>query len=274
MHTSHWNIWKIKCATIVHIIRISVISISGRMVTCRGWLQMLAVDLQRFAITFVFTWVVGCVWLQPSCRSTGSLNSVVLVWVILHDPCTFCLSVPLDGLSLVNEDGDLRVFFPRNSFVTNTTLTHTNSPRMAGGATGNDHIVCYSDSLPAGLGQVPWYNNGGARQLLPCIIPCGDCGGRCVGNGGVGVDPPLSGLTDIHMYTDSSGYVNQDLECQAPNGLSAFIGVYLESGGEMVLWHISGNKWLQQCKHTVCCRCVHWIFRNLQRKCYMVVTNT
>ena len=30
----------------------------------------------------------------------------------------------IDGLSLLNEDGELRVFFPNNSFVTNTTLTH------------------------------------------------------------------------------------------------------------------------------------------------------
>ena len=153
----------------------------------------------------------------------------------LYDPCTFCLSVPLDDLSLVNEDGGLRVFFPNNSFVTNTTLTHTNSPRMEGGATGNDHIVCYGGSLQTGLDQVPWYNNGGTRQLLPCITPCLDCGGRCVGNGAIGVDPPLTGQTDIHMFTNSHRYVNQDLECRAPNGLSAFIGVYLKNGGEMVL---------------------------------------
>ena len=139
----------------------------------------------------------------------------------------------LDGLSLVNEDGGLRVFFPRNSFVTNTTLTHTNSPRTAGGATGNDHIVCYGGNLQAG--QVPWYNNGGARQLSACATPCIDCADRCVGNGGVGVDPPLNGQTDIYMFTSVASYVNQDLECQSPNGLSAFIGVYLENGGELVV---------------------------------------
>ena len=50
--------------------------------------------------------------------------------MILCHPYTLCLSVLLDGLSLVNEDGGLRVFFPRNSFVTNTTLTHTNCPRV------------------------------------------------------------------------------------------------------------------------------------------------
>ena len=90
----------------------------------------------------------------------------------------------LDGLSLVNEDGGLRVFFPRNSFVTNTTLTDTNSPRQFFGDTaiGDDHIVCYGGNLQAG--QVPWYYNGGTRQLLACPSPCEDCGGRCKGNGG------------------------------------------------------------------------------------------
>ena len=76
------------------------------------------------------------------------------------------------------------------------------------------------------------YNNGGTRQLPACDTPCIDCGGHCIGNGGVGVDPPLNGQTDIHMYTNVDSYVNQDLECRAPNGLAAFIGVYLESGGE------------------------------------------
>ena len=143
----------------------------------------------------------------------------------------------VDGLSLVNEDGGLRVFFPRNSFVTNTTLTHTNSPRQFPGGTaiGDDHIVCYGGNLQAGLGQVPWYNNGGTRQLVACHSPCRDCGGLCHSNSGVNVDPPLTGQTDIHMYTNVGAYVNQDLECRAPNGLSALIGMYLESGGELVL---------------------------------------
>ena len=158
----------------------------------------------------------------------------MLVWVILCDLCTFCLSVPLDGLSLLNEDDGLRVFFPRNSFVTNTTLTHTNNPRVQspGAPAGNDHIVCYGGSLQAGLDQVPWYNNGGTRQLVACVGPCNDCGGRCAGNGGVGVDSPLNGQTDIHMYTSSPAYVNQDLECRVSGGQSAFIGVYLKNGGE------------------------------------------
>ena len=143
----------------------------------------------------------------------------------------------LDGLSLLNEDGGLRVFFPNNSFITNTTLTLTNSPRQLSGSTalGDDHIVCYGGNLLAGLGQVPWYNNDGTRQLLACVDPCTDCGSLCRGNGGVGVDPPFNGQTDIHMFTNVASYVNQDLECRAPNGLSAFIGVYLESGGELVL---------------------------------------
>ena len=82
---------------------------------------------------------------------------------------------------------------------------------------------------------VPWYNNGGTRQLLACMTPCQDCGGRCRGNGGVGVDPPLNGQTDIHMYTNVSSYVNQDLECRVSGGKSAFIGVYLKNGGEYML---------------------------------------
>ena len=145
----------------------------------------------------------------------------------------------IDGLSLFNEDGGLRVFFLRNSFVTNTTLTHTNSPRTAGGATGNDHIACYGGDPQAA--QVTWHNSGG--QLLECRdifrpgntvgpAPCRECGGRCVANGAVGQDGPVNGHTDIHMYTDSTGYVNQDLECRVSGGQSAFIGVYLKNGGE------------------------------------------
>ena len=147
---------------------------------------------------------------------------------------SFCLSVSLDGLSLVNEDGGLRVFFPKNSFVTNTTLTHTNTPRQFPGspALGDDHIVCYGGNLQAGLDLVPWYNNGGTRQLSACATPCIDCGGLCIGNGGISVDPPLNGQTNIHMYTNVPSYVNQDLECRVSVGQSAFIGVYLKNGGE------------------------------------------
>ena len=136
-----------------------------------------------------------------------------------------------DGLSMLNENGGLRVFFPRNSFVTNTTLTHTDSPRVEsrGAPAGNDHIVCYGGSTQAA--QVTWHNSNGG-QLLDCRQPCRDCGGRCRTNGGVGVDRPINGSTDIHMYTDSPSYVNQDLECQVSSDQSAFIGVYLINGGE------------------------------------------
>ena len=53
-------------------------------------------------------------------------------------------------------------------------------------------------------------------------------------NGAVGVDLPLNGSTDIHMFTTVSAYVNQDLECRVnvSGGQSASIGVYLRGGGE------------------------------------------
>ena len=145
------------------------------------------------------------------------------------------VSSSTDGLSLLNEDGGLRVFFPRRSFVTNTTLTHTNTPPVVspGASAGNDHIVCYGGSTPSL--QVTWHNSGG--QLAVCIGPngpalCYDCGGRCLSNGAVGVDAQDNEHTDIHMYTDSTAYVNQDLECRVSSGKSAFIGVYLKDGSE------------------------------------------
>ena len=139
------------------------------------------------------------------------------------------VSSSTDGLSLLNEDGGLRVFFPRYSFVTNTTLTNTNSPRQEDGAVGNDHIVCYGGSTQAA--QVTWHNSNGG-QLDACDVPCRGCGPLCQRNGAVGVDPPLNEHTDIHMYTDVSAYVNQDLECRVSGGPSASIGVYLKDGGE------------------------------------------
>ena len=159
---------------------------------------------------------------------------------------TYVLALYIDGLSLFNEDGGLRVFFPRNSFVTNTTLTRTNTPRREGNeAAGNDHIACYGGSLQAA--QVTWHNSSGG-QLLECTNDVGPalcfaCGPRCTANGGVGQDRPLNGSTDIHMYTDSPAYVNQDLECRVSGGQSAFIGVYLENGGEMVSLHTSGKQY-------------------------------
>ena len=126
------------------------------------------------------------------------------------------------------------MFFPRNSFVTNTTLTHTNSPRRNDLFLGtrNDHIVCYGGD--PGAPQVAWHNTSG--PLTPCAgfanpQPCRGCGVRCRQNGGVGLDPQLNGHTNIHIYTDSTGYRNQDLECRVTGGQSAFIGVYLVDGG-------------------------------------------
>ena len=62
----------------------------------------------------------------------------------------------IDGVSLVNEDGGLGVFFPNNSFVTNTTFTHSNTPW----SDGKDHIACYGgDPQDA---QVTWHNRWAA----------------------------------------------------------------------------------------------------------------
>ena len=146
-------------------------------------------------------------------------------------PGYFPLHSYVDGLSFLNEDGGLKVFFPNNSFVTNSTLTHTNTPRNG----GNDHIVCY------GMGQftttVTWHNTSGVR-LEQCHQTCQGCGTRCRHNGGVSVDPTLLRHTHIHMYTNSSAYENQDLECRlfGPGGLSSFIGVYLKDGGESCMF--------------------------------------
>ena len=132
------------------------------------------------------------------------------------------------------------MFFPRNSFVTNTTLTRTNNPRSRGGLSGNGHIVCEGGSDPTLL--VTWHNING--QLMGCPVHCGDCGYLCQNNGGVGVDPQDQTHTDIHMYTDSAAYVNQDLECQmsdslnSPPSQSAFIGVYLINGGECCVSYV------------------------------------
>ena len=132
------------------------------------------------------------------------------------------------------------MFFPRNSFVTNTTLTHTNTPRERGEeesradpAIGSNHIACYGGHPEAV--QVEWHNSSGQLQVCRShggSAPCKSCGPICRGNGGVGVDPPLNGHTDIHMYTNSTAYVNQGLECRVSSGQSAFIGVYLINGGE------------------------------------------
>ena len=113
---------------------------------------------------------------------------------------------------------------------------------------GNDHIACYGGSQQAA--RVTWHNSGG--QLLECLdnvdfnshiepAPCRDCGGRCQANGAVGQDGPVNGHTDIHMYTNSTAYVNQDLECRVSGGQSAFIGVYLKNQGELMSIHMHTN---------------------------------
>ena len=142
-------------------------------------------------------------------------------------------TILVDGLSLLNEDGGLNVFFPNNSFVTNSTLTHTNTSRNG----GNDHIVCY------GEGQftttVTWRNSSGER-LVQCSERCHDCNEGCVSNGGVAVDPSHLQHTHIHLHTDSSAYVNQDLECRLlrPGGKPTSIGVYLKNGSELCMYYI------------------------------------
>ena len=109
------------------------------------------------------------------------------------------------------------MFFPRNSFVTNTTLTHTNAPRNRFPSTGigNDHIACYGGDPNAA--QITWHNSSGGPLLL-CVsgttpVPCEGCGPNCENNGAVGVDPSLNGHTSIYLFTDDPNYVNQDLQC-------------------------------------------------------------
>ena len=134
-------------------------------------------------------------------------------------------------MSFLNEDGGLSVFFPNNSFVTNSTLTKTaKSGRPTG---GNDHIACYGGDPTAA--QVTWHNSNGG-EIVVCgggtPVPCEFCGSVCGRNGAVGLEPQQQGHTDIHMFTDDINYVNQDLQCRVNGGQSAFIGVYLKDGGE------------------------------------------
>ena len=129
------------------------------------------------------------------------------------------------------------MFFPNNSFVTNTTLTKTtNNPRPTG---GNDHIACYGGDPQAA--QVTWHDSSGG-PLAVCNdhgypIACVGCGPSCKRNGAVGVDAPLNGRTNIHFFLSLSAYKKQDLQCRVneSSGQSAFIGVYLKDrGGEVV----------------------------------------
>ena len=144
-------------------------------------------------------------------------------------------------MSFLNEDGGLSVFFPNNSFVTNSTLTKTTKlERPPGGQSlerrpvgGNDHIACYGGDPTAA--QVTWHNSNG--PLVVCQrgttpVPCQVCGNVCVRNGAVALDPQQQGHTDIHLFTTISAYVNQDLQCRVNGGQSAFIGVYISGGGE------------------------------------------
>ena len=133
----------------------------------------------------------------------------------------------------MNENGRLRVFFPNNSFVTNSTLTNTtNNPRPTG---GNDHIACYGGDPNAA--QITWHNSSGGPLAVCNLngnpIACAGCGPSCQRNGAVGVDVPLNGSTSIHFFLTLQAYNNQDLQCQVnvTGGQSAFIGVYLKDGG-------------------------------------------
>ena len=126
------------------------------------------------------------------------------------------------------------MFFPNNSFVTNTTLTKTtNNPRPPG---GNDHIACYGGDPQAA--QVTWHDSSGG-PLAVCNLngdprACTGCGPSCQINGAVSVDAPLNGRTNIHFFLTLQAYKNQVLQCRVnvPGGQSAFIGVYLKDGGE------------------------------------------
>ena len=144
------------------------------------------------------------------------------------------LTYSIDGLSFLNENGGLRVFFPKNSFVTNTTLTSTtNNPRPSG---GYDHIACYGGGPQAA--QVTWHNSSGGPlavcNLYGNPVACTGCGPSCQRNGAVSVDAPLNGRTNIHFFLTLQAYKNQVLQCRVnvPGGQSAFIGVYLKDGGE------------------------------------------
>ena len=149
--------------------------------------------------------------------------------VILYDFLTYSI----EGLSFLNENGGLRVFFPNNSFVTNTTLTSTtNNARPSG---GNDHIACYGGDPNAA--QVTWHSSSGGPLAVCNVngvpIACTACGPSCQRNGAVSVDVPLNGMTSIHFFLTLNAYKNQVLQCRVNVfGGQTFIGVYLKNGGE------------------------------------------
>ena len=175
--------------------------------------------------------------------------------------CLFTLA-PTDGLSFLNEDGGLKVFFPRNSFVANTTLTRTDTLRdvFPDMGIGNDHIACYGGDPQAA--QVTWHDSSGGA-LGVCRdgpngppIPCEACGPICENNGGVGVDPPLNGHTSIHLFTDDPNYVNQDLQCRVIGDQSALIGVYLRNEGGFSSTHNSIGYNMSSCYNLSAKQCL------------------
>ena len=115
-----------------------------------------------------------------------------------------------------------------------TPHSHTNYPP----SDGNDHIVCYGARGDPQGPQVTRHNCGGplkgCRNVEEKLFCCEKCGPICIENGAVGVDPPLNGSTDMHMYTGSGDYMNQELICKISGGHLALIGVFLKliNGGE------------------------------------------
>ena len=139
----------------------------------------------------------------------------------------------IDCVALLNDDGGVGVFFPNNSFVTNTTLTHTNTPPTG----GNDHLACHG-------AQVKWYNR--RQQLRECTSKgfatrCELCGSICIENS--------MGHANIHIFTGSSGYMNQELLCRVSSGQSAFIGVFLKNGGGYMIWFVLYNTHIHSYVH-------------------------
>ena len=190
--------------------------------------------------------------------------------------CLFTLA-PTDGLSFLNEDGGLRVFFPRNSFVSNTTLTNTNTPRnMFQVDNGNDHIACYGGNPKSA--QVTWHNSGGGTLELcrsgTTPVPCEGCGPTCERNGAVGVDPSLNGHTSIHLFTDDPNYVNQDLQCRVNGDQSAFIGVYVMNGGGFRSTHNSNGYNMSSCYNLSAKQClwysIHYCTMSVALKTFLV----
>ena len=149
------------------------------------------------------------------------------------------------------------MFFPKNSFVTDATLTNTNTPIRFGSDIGRDHIACYGGDPQAP--QVTWHNSSGGA-LAPCKagsmnVPCVGCGPVCEDNGAVGVNPSLNGHTSIHLFTNDGNYVNQDLQCRVNGVQSALIGVYLMNGGGFSSTHHSIGYNMSSCYKSVSKQC-------------------